>query len=79
MYLEMGSESMRKARLTTLALEIGDYDDFVKKYGPIFSAEPSQVWEDIDRTGWFSLGLVFLCIENSLTLDWLMISLAMGL
>jgi len=53
MYLTLGSEDMKKARLRFLALKIKDYDDFVKKYGPVFSAEPSQVWEDIDRIGWF--------------------------
>jgi len=60
MYLEMGSEGMRKTRLRIFDLEIGDYDDFVKKYGPVFSAEPSQVWEDIDRTGWFYTGIGLL-------------------
>jgi len=53
MYLAMGSEDMKKARLRFLALKIGDYDGFVKKYGPPFSAEPSQIWEDIDKIGWF--------------------------
>jgi len=53
MYLAMGSEDMKKARLRFLALKIRDYNDFVKKYGPPFSAEPSQVWEDIDKIGWF--------------------------
>ena len=60
MYLEMGSEDMRKARLRIFDLKIGDYDDFVKKYGPLFSAEPSQIWEDIDKTGWFYSGIGLL-------------------
>jgi xanthosine utilization system XapX-like protein len=60
MYLAMGSEEMEKARLRFLALKIVDYDDFVKKYGPPFSAEPLQVWEDIDKIGWFYNGLGLL-------------------
>jgi len=60
MYLEMGSEGMRRTRLRLQAVKIGDYDEFVKEHGPIFSAEPSQVWEDIDRTGWFYTGMGLL-------------------
>jgi hypothetical protein len=60
MYLAMGSEDMNKARLRFLALKITDYDDFVRRYGPPFSAEPSQVWEDLDKIGWFYNGLGLL-------------------
>ena len=64
LYLTWGSEDMKKASGRFLALKIKDYDDFVKKYGPPFSAEPererSQVWEDIDRIGWFFNGIGLL-------------------
>jgi len=69
MYLEMGSEGMRKTRLRIFDLEIGDYDDFVKKYGPVFSAEPSQVWEDIDRTGWFYTGIGLLVYRKFVDIE----------
>jgi len=55
---------MKKATGRFLALKIKDYDDFVKKYGPIISAEPererSQICEDIDRIGWFFNGIGLL-------------------
>jgi len=62
LYLTWGSEDMKKATGRFLALKIKDYDDFVKKYGPVISAEPerSQVWEDIDRIGWFFNGIGLL-------------------
>jgi len=64
LYLTWGSEDMKKAFGRFMALKIKDYDDFVKKYGPIISAEPererSQVWEDIDRIGWFFNGIGLL-------------------
>jgi xanthosine utilization system XapX-like protein len=60
MYLAMGSEDMNKARLRFLALKITTYDDFKEKYGPPFSAEPSQEWIDLDKIGWFYNGLGLL-------------------
>jgi hypothetical protein len=60
MYLAMGSEDMNKARLRFLALKITNYDDFKEKYGPPFSAEPSQEWIDLDKIGWFYNGLGLL-------------------
>jgi len=64
LYLTWGSEDMKKATGRFLALKIKDYDDFVKKHGPIISAEPeherSQIWEDIDRIGWFFNGIGLL-------------------
>jgi len=64
LYLTWGSKDMKKASGRFLALKVKDYDDFVKKYGPVISAEPererSQVWEDIDRIGWFFDGIGLL-------------------
>ena len=62
LYLTWGSEDMKRAVGRFLALEIKDYDDFVKKYGPVVSVEPerSQAWLDIDRIGWFFNGIGFL-------------------
>jgi len=62
LYLAWGSEDMKRTVGRFLALEIKDYDDFVKKYGPVVSVEPerSQAWLDIDRIGWFFNGIGFL-------------------
>jgi len=60
LYLTWGSEDMKKAYGKVLALEIKDYNDFVKKYGSIASAERSPIWVDIDRVGWFINGVGFL-------------------
>jgi len=64
LYLTWGSEDMKKASGRFLALKIKDYDDFLKKYGPIISADPererSQICEDIDRIGWFFDGIGLL-------------------
>jgi len=67
--LAMGSEDMNEARLRFWALKITDYNDFVMKYDHPFSAEPSQVWEDIDKIGWFYNGKGFLCTDNLQTLN----------
>jgi len=50
-----GSESMNKAHRRFLDIKVEDYEGFVKKYGPPSSekTEPSQIWTDIDRIGWF--------------------------
>ncbi len=62
LYLSWGTEDMKKAYGRFLGVEIKDYDDFVKKHGPIASVEPerSQIWNDIDRIGWFFNGTGFL-------------------
>lgn len=55
LYLTWGSEDMKKATGRFLAMEVKDYSDFVEKHGPVVSVEPerSQIWNDIDRVGWF--------------------------
>jgi len=62
LYLTWGSEDMKKAHGRFMALETKDYNDFVRKCGPVFSVEPerSQAWLDIDRIGWFFNGVGFL-------------------
>jgi hypothetical protein len=62
LYLTWGNEDMKKAHGRFLGIEIKDYDDFVQKYGPIASFEPErpQIWNDIDRIGWFMNGVGLL-------------------
>jgi len=64
LYLTWGSEDMKKAYGRFLALEIQDYNDFVKRYGAINSPERSPVWVDMDRVGWFFNGVGFLVFEK---------------
>ena len=66
LYLSWGTEDMKRAYGRFLGVEIKDYDDFVKKHGPIASVEPerSQIWNDIDRIGWFLNGTGFLVHEK---------------
>jgi hypothetical protein len=62
LYLTWGSDDMKRATGRFLAIEVKDYDDFVKKHGPMITLEPdrSQIWNDIDRIGWFFNGIGFL-------------------
>jgi hypothetical protein len=62
LYLSWDTEDMKKATGRFLGLEIENYNDFVKKHGPVVSVEPerSQIWNDIDRIGWFFNGAGFL-------------------
>jgi len=62
LYLTWGSEDMKRATGRFLAIEVKDYDDFVEKHGPMVTLEPerSQIWNDIDRIGWFFNGIGFL-------------------
>jgi hypothetical protein len=66
LYSTWGSEDFNKAHRRFLALKVEDYDGFVKKYGPVASeeAEPSQIWTDIDRIGWFFNMMGFLVKEK---------------
>lgn len=67
LYSTWGSEDINKAHRKFLALKFKDYDDFVKKYGPIAGseeAESSQIWCDIDRIGWFFNQMGFLVKEK---------------
>jgi len=62
LYLYWGTEDMKKAFGRFLGAEIKDYNDFVKKHGPMVSIYPErpQIWTDIDRIGWFFNGIGFL-------------------
>lgn len=42
LYLSWGTEDMKRATGRFLGLEIKDYDDFVKKHGPVVSVEPER-------------------------------------
>ena len=66
LYQTWGSEDINKAHRRFLAIEVEDYDGFVKKYGPIASVEtePSQIYTDIDRIGWFFNLMGFLVKEK---------------
>jgi hypothetical protein len=59
LYLTWGSEDMKKALQDVFALEFGDYEDFIKKYGLA-----SQAWVDVDKVGWFMNGVGFLVHEG---------------
>ncbi len=59
LYLTWGSEDMKKALQGVFALEFGDYEDFIKKYGLA-----SQAWVDVDKVGWFMNGVGFLVHEG---------------
>lgn len=62
LYMTWGSEDMKKATGRFLAIGVKNYSDFVEKHGPVVSVEPerSQIWNDIDRIGWFFNGIGFL-------------------
>jgi len=66
LYSMWGSEDINKAHRRLLAVEVKDYESFVKKYGPMASeeSETSQIYNDIDRVGWFFNMLGFLVKEN---------------
>jgi len=62
LYSIWGSEDYLKAHRRFPAIEVKDYDSFVKKHGPV--TEPLQIWTDIDRVGWFFNELGFLVKEK---------------
>jgi hypothetical protein len=64
LYSAWGSVRFRMAAKRFLAIEVKNYDDFVKKHGPAASAEPSEIWLDIDRIGWFFNEIGFLVNER---------------
>jgi hypothetical protein len=66
LYSTWGSEDINKAHRRLMAIEVEDYDGFVKKYGPMASeeTESSQIWSDIDRIGWFFNVMGFLVKEK---------------
>ena len=62
LYSIWGSEDYLEAHRRFPAIEVKDYDSFVKKHGQV--TEPSQIWNDIDRVGWFFNELGFLVKEK---------------
>ena len=68
LYSTWGSEDINKAHRGVAVIKVEDYDGFVKKYGPPGSeeTEPSQIWTDIDRIGWFFNLMGFLVREKIL-------------
>jgi len=62
LYSVWGSEDMLNAHRRFVAIEVKDYDSFVKKHGPVTDA--SQVWTDIDKVGWFFNMMGFLVKER---------------
>ena len=62
LYSTWGSGDMLNAHRRFLALEVENYDSWVKKHGPV--TEPSQIWTDIDRIGWFFNLMGFLVKEK---------------
>jgi hypothetical protein len=65
-YSIWGSEDMLDAHRRFLALKVEDWNDFVKKYGPIAPLEtkPSRIVTDVDRIGWFFNLMGFLVREK---------------
>jgi hypothetical protein len=67
-YSIWGSEDINKAHRRLNVIKVKDYDSFVKKHGPMpgsEEAEPSQIWSDIDRIGWFFNVMGFLVKEKT--------------
>ena len=62
LYSVWGSEDMLSAHRRFVAIEVEDYDSFVKKHGQV--TEASQVWTDIDLVGWFFNLVGFLVKEK---------------
>jgi len=65
-YSIWGSGRFSKAVRKLLAVEVKNYDDFVKKHGPVVSLEPepSEIWLAIDLIGWFFNEIGFLMNEK---------------
>ncbi len=64
LYLTWGSEDMKKAFEKVVTMEFKDYNDAVKKYGSITSADRSAVWVAVDRVSFFMNGLGYLVYEK---------------
>ena len=67
LYLTWGSEDMKKALGRWVGQgHVKDYEDFVNKHGSQFPAtgQRSQIWEDVDRIGWYFNGIGFLVHEK---------------
>jgi hypothetical protein len=62
LYSTWGSGDMLNAHRRFMALEVENYDSWVKKHGPV--TEPSQINTDIDRIGWFFNLMGFLVKEK---------------
>jgi hypothetical protein len=62
LYSTWGSEDMLNTHRRFMVLEVGNYDSWVKKHGPV--TEPSQVNTDIDRIGWFFNLMGFIVKEK---------------
>lgn len=63
-YSIWGSTRFHNAITVFLATEVADNDSFVKKYGPIVSAESPKIWADIDLIGTFFNEIGFLVNEK---------------
>jgi hypothetical protein len=61
-YSTWGSEDMLNAHRRFMVLKVENYDSFVKKHGPV--TEPSQIYNAIDRIGWFFNLMGFLVKEK---------------
>ena len=62
LYSTWGSEDMLKAHRRFMIIKVKDYDSFVRENGPV--TEPSQLYTDIDRIGWFFNLMGFLVKEK---------------
>ncbi len=62
LYSTWGSGDMLNAHRRFMALEVENYDSWVKKHGSL--TEPSQINTDLDRIGWFFNLMGFLVKEK---------------
>ena len=62
LYSTWGSRDMLDAHRRFFGLKIEDYDELIKKHGPL--SESSQLYTDIDQIGWFFNLMGFLVREK---------------
>jgi len=62
LYSTWGSRDMLNAHRRFFGLKIEDYDELIKKHGPL--SESSQLYTDIDQIGWFFNLMGFLVKEK---------------
>jgi len=62
LYSTWGSADMLNAHRRFMVIKVENYDSFIKDHGPV--TEPSQIYSDIDRVGWFFNLMGFLVKEK---------------
>jgi len=62
LYSTWGSRDMLNAHRRFMVIKVENYDNFVKKHGPV--TKPSQLYTDVDQIGWFFNLMGFLVREK---------------